>query len=94
MHEKPYTNTPPVMRAETPKQPQRPPLNTSPTHNRLNTNTHTPAKVTGTAKQPSPARPQETKENQRPPQEPFALSASQESYGGEWVDDLAYELTV
>ncbi|WZH43359.1 25-diketo-D-gluconate reductase [Fusarium acuminatum] len=94
MHEKPHTNTPPVMRAETPKQPQRPPLNTSPTHNRLNTNTHTPAKVTGTAKQPSPARPQETKENQRPPQEPFALSASQESYGGEWVDDLAYELTV
>ncbi|KAM0253705.1 hypothetical protein ACHAP5_000282 [Fusarium lateritium] len=39
-------------------------------------------------------RPQETKENQRPPQEPFALSASQESYGGEWVDDLAYELMV
>ncbi|KAG5665797.1 hypothetical protein KAF25_009922 [Fusarium avenaceum] len=95
MHEKHHTNTPPVMRSETPKQPQRPPLNTSPTlHNRPNTNKHTPAKINGTAKQPSPARPQETKENQRPPQEPFALSASQESYGGEWVDDLAYELTV
>ncbi|KAI6768099.1 hypothetical protein HG530_006108 [Fusarium avenaceum] len=95
IHEKPHTNTPPVMRSETPKQPQRPPLNTSPTlHNRPNTNTHTPANITGTAKQPSPARPQETKENQRLPKEPFALSASQESYGGEWVDDLAYELTV
>ncbi|SPJ78170.1 uncharacterized protein FTOL_06559 [Fusarium torulosum] len=94
MHEKSHTNTP-VIRTEISKQPQRPALNTSPTlHNKPNTNTYTPTRVTKTPKQLSPARPQETKENQRPPQEPFPLSASQESYGGEWVDDLAYELMV
>jgi hypothetical protein len=94
VHEKSHTNTPVIM-TETSKQPQRHPLNTSPTlHNKPNTNTYTPTRVTKTPKQPSPVRPQETKENQRPPQEPFTLSASQESYGGEWVDDLAYELMV
>ncbi|KAM0219423.1 hypothetical protein ACHAQI_000806 [Fusarium lateritium] len=95
LHEKPHSNTPPVIRTDAPQQPHQPPLNTSPTlHNKPNTNACTPVRVTKTPKQPSPVRPQETKENQRPPQEPFALSASQESYGGEWVDDLAYELMV
>ncbi|KAF5024756.1 hypothetical protein F66182_3188 [Fusarium sp. NRRL 66182] len=41
-----------------------------------------------------PVRPQESKENQKPPDQPFALSASQESYGGDWVDDLAFELMI
>ncbi|KAF4990802.1 hypothetical protein FGRMN_8243 [Fusarium graminum] len=95
LKEKPQTNTPLAARIETPKQPQRPPSKMSPTrYNIPNINTHTPKLGMETTKQSSPARQQETKENQPPPQEPFALSASQESYGGEWVDDLAYELMV
>ncbi|KAM0342962.1 hypothetical protein ACHAPU_008992 [Fusarium lateritium] len=95
LQEKPRTNTPPAACTETPKQPQRAPLKMSPALcNIPNINIHTPKAGKETRKQSSPARQQETKENQPPPQEPFALSASQESYGGEWVDDLAYELMV
>ncbi|KAM0561408.1 hypothetical protein ACHAPJ_003289 [Fusarium lateritium] len=80
-------------------QPRQPPFKTSPPlKEKPNTNTPTPAKRLEGPKQPQHAEPkrpiQNTKENQQPPEESFALSASQESYGGEWVDDLAFELMI
>ncbi|PTD10860.1 hypothetical protein FCULG_00011591 [Fusarium culmorum] len=58
-------------------------------------NVHTPKRIEPPKQTPSAQRPsQETKENQRPSQEHFALSASQESYGGDWVDDVALELMI
>ncbi|KAF5623827.1 hypothetical protein F52700_9843 [Fusarium sp. NRRL 52700] len=56
-------------------------------------NPRIPPKRIETPKQHLPP-PQESKENQKPPQQPFALSASQESYGGEWVDDLDLDLMI
>lgn len=41
----------------------------------------------------SPA-PKNGKENQKPPQPSFGPSASQESYGGDWVDEIALELMI
>ncbi|KAM0430941.1 hypothetical protein ACHAPT_005575 [Fusarium lateritium] len=34
------------------------------------------------------------KENQKPPEDNFGPSASQESYGGDWVDEIALELMI
>ncbi|KAF4961047.1 hypothetical protein FSARC_10281 [Fusarium sarcochroum] len=79
-------------------QPRQPPFKTSPPlKEKPNTNTPTPARRLEPPKQPQQAEPKrllDSKENQQPPEEPFALSASQESYGGEWVDDLAFELMI
>ncbi|KAF4983354.1 hypothetical protein FZEAL_1206 [Fusarium zealandicum] len=50
-----------------------------------------------TAKQPLRAEPcavGPNKENQHPPDQPLEPSASQESYGGEWVDEIALELMI
>ncbi|KAF5591619.1 hypothetical protein FPANT_5584 [Fusarium pseudoanthophilum] len=57
-------------------------------------NPRIPPKRIETPKQHLPPLPQESKENQKPPQQPFALSASQESYGGEWVDDLDLDFMI
>ncbi|KAF5236361.1 hypothetical protein FANTH_11313 [Fusarium anthophilum] len=57
-------------------------------------NPRIPPKRIETPKQHLPPPPQESKENQKPPQQTFALSASQESYGGEWVDDLDLDLMI
>ncbi|KAF5604755.1 uncharacterized protein FSUBG_6733 [Fusarium subglutinans] len=57
-------------------------------------NPRIPPKRIETPKQHLPPLPQKSKENQKPPQQPFALSASQESYGGEWVDDLDLDLMI
>ncbi|RGP61792.1 hypothetical protein FSPOR_9789 [Fusarium sporotrichioides] len=94
LQQKPQNNkTSPPKRTETPKQLHQQPLRTTLAPH--NGNVHTtkrvePPKQTTPARRPS----QEAKENQRPPQEPFALSASQESYGGDWVDDIALELMI
>ncbi|KAM0086400.1 hypothetical protein ACKRZS_001243 [Fusarium odoratissimum] len=57
-------------------------------------NPRIPPKRVETPKQHLPPLQQESKENQKPPQQPFAPSASQESYGGEWVDDLDLDLMI
>lgn len=57
-------------------------------------NSRIPSKRAETPKLHLSPLPQESKENQKPPQQPFALSASQESYGGEWVDDLDLDLMI
>ncbi|KAL6921564.1 hypothetical protein FSST1_005590 [Fusarium sambucinum] len=94
VEQKPRIKKPsPPKRTETPKQHYQQPPRTSlaPHNNNVNTPRRVePPKQTPPARQPS----QETKENQRPSQEPFALSASQESYGGDWVDDIALELMI
>ncbi|CAG7556259.1 unnamed protein product [Fusarium equiseti] len=93
LHEKSHTNTPPLpKRIETPKQPQQPPVETTLTsHN----NMHAPKHAEPPKQTPPAPPPQENKENQKPsPLESFALSASQESYGGDWVDDIALELMI
>ncbi|KAI8667170.1 hypothetical protein NCS56_00852300 [Fusarium sp. Ph1] len=42
-----------------------------------------------------PPTPKNNKENQKPPPQPsFGPSASQESYGGDWVDEIALELMI
>ncbi|KAF4463917.1 hypothetical protein FALBO_9261 [Fusarium albosuccineum] len=41
-----------------------------------------------------PGAPESNKENLQPPAPSYGPSASQESYGGEWVDDLALELMI
>jgi hypothetical protein len=98
LQQKPHTNKhSPPKRIETPKQPQQPPPRTSlAPHNKPhnNNNAHTPKRVESPKQTPPVRSSQETKENQRPPQEPFALSASQESYGGDWVDDIALEFMI
>ncbi|KAM5370763.1 hypothetical protein ACJA88_009834 [Fusarium oxysporum] len=57
-------------------------------------NPRIPPKRVETPKQHLPPLQQESKENQKPPQQPFAPSASQESYGGGWVDDLDLDLMI
>ncbi|KAF4445008.1 hypothetical protein FACUT_210 [Fusarium acutatum] len=57
-------------------------------------NPRIPPKRIETPKQHLPPLQQESKENQKPPQQPLGLSASQESYGGEWVDDLDLDLMI
>lgn len=98
LQQKPHTNTSSTPKPmDTPKQPRQLPPRTSLTpHNKpLNNNAQTPKRVEP-LKHDAPASllPQETKENRKPSQEPFALSASQESYGGDWVDDIALELMI
>ncbi|RGP79217.1 hypothetical protein FLONG3_2653 [Fusarium longipes] len=91
LQQKHHTNKP-----SPPKQPHQPHPRTSlaPHNKPHNNNAHVPTRIEP-PKQIHPVRQsQETKENQRPPQEPFALSASQESYGGDWVDDIALELMI
>jgi hypothetical protein len=92
LHEKSHTNTPPPpKRIETPKQPQQPPAQTT----LASHNIHAPKHVEPPKQTPPAPPPQENKENQQPsPLESFALSASQESYGGDWVDDIALELMI
>lgn len=93
LHEKPHINTPPPpKRVETPKQSQQPPAETTLTsHN----NVHAPKHVEPPKQTPPAPPPQENKENQKPSSlEPFTLSASQESYDGDWVDDIALELMI
>ncbi|KAJ4321727.1 hypothetical protein N0V84_005160 [Fusarium piperis] len=41
-----------------------------------------------------PPAPKNDKENQKPPQPSFGPSASQESYGGDWVDEIALEFMI
>ncbi|RSL60210.1 hypothetical protein CEP54_006892 [Fusarium duplospermum] len=51
------------------------------------------AQRTSPTKPPTP--PKNNKENQKPPPQPsFGPSASQESYGGDWVDEIALELMI
>ena len=93
LHEKSHTNTPsPSKRIKTPKQPQQPPAETALTsHN----NMHAPKRAELPKQTPPAPPPQENKENEKPPPlESFALSASQESYGGDWVDDIALEFMI
>ncbi|KAG8676826.1 hypothetical protein FPOAC2_02941 [Fusarium poae] len=90
--QKHHINKPsPPKRTETPKQLHQQPSRTSLAPHNVNTPKRVhPPKQTPPVRRPS----QETKENQRPSQEPFAFSASQESYGGDWVDDIALELMI
>ncbi|KAM0364225.1 hypothetical protein ACHAPZ_010446 [Fusarium culmorum] len=92
LQQKPSLNKPsPPKRTETPKQLPPPRTSLAP----QDSNVHTPKRIEPPKQTPSAQRPsQETKENQRPSQEHFALSASQESYGGDWVDDVALELMI
>ncbi|KAF4961745.1 hypothetical protein FGADI_108 [Fusarium gaditjirri] len=86
----------PSKRAE-PQQPKQPPKKPLPrlSNNPNIMNPRIPPKRVETPKQHlPPPPPQESKENQKPPKQPFALSASQESYGGEWVDDLDLDLMI
>ncbi|KAH7244099.1 uncharacterized protein BKA55DRAFT_573109, partial [Fusarium redolens] len=90
LHKAPHASTTtPAKRAE-PQQPKQPPKKPLPrlSNNPNIINPRIPPKRVETPKQHLPPLPQESKENQKSPQQPFALSASQESYGGEWVDDL------
>ncbi|KAF9766707.1 hypothetical protein IL306_000846 [Fusarium sp. DS 682] len=92
----PHTSTTtPIKRAE-PQQPKQLLNKTLPalSNNPNIINPLDPPKRVETPKQHRPAHPQESKENQKPPRETLALSASQESYGGDWVDDLDLDLMI
>jgi hypothetical protein len=58
-------------------------------HEKLHAKRPSSAERIETPKQPPQVPERGSKENEQPPKEPFALSALQESYGGEWADDLA-----
>lgn len=54
-----------------------------------------PPKEVQRAEQTKSPTPKNNKENQKPPPQPsFGPSASQESYGGDWVDEIALELMI
>ncbi|KAF4332730.1 hypothetical protein FBEOM_13454 [Fusarium beomiforme] len=96
LHQTPHTSKiTPIKRVE-PQPPKQPPHKTLPalSNNPNIINPRNLSKRVDTPKQNQLAQLQENKENQRPPRETLALSASQESYGGGWVDDLDLDLMI